>query len=176
MKKIICLTFILTFCFQTPANAGWLNVVMGFGEVIIKKIDSFAESAVDEISSIYHAMLKKDLPSSSETTDVATSFEETSASIGNAIKYGGYKVPRIGVKILNNCSKGYERLQLLNEETTFVYEQPNQKNEPIGYYKEQEQICLKITQPITDLKPRQDGQVWYKSNDGWYLGSSENKR
>ena len=69
-------------------------------------------------------------------------------------------------KILNNCSKGYERLQLLNEETTFVYEQPNQKNEPIGYYKEQEQICLKITQPITDLKPRQDGQVWYNSTTG----------
>ena len=100
MKKIICLTFILTFCFQTPANAGWLNVVMGFGEVIIKKIDSFAESAVDEISSIYHAMLKKDLPSSSEATEaVATSFEETSGSIGSAIEYGGYQVPRIGVKI-----------------------------------------------------------------------------
>ena len=176
MKKIICLTFILTFCFQTPANAGWLNVVMGFGEVIIKKIDSFAESAVDEISSIYYAMLKKDLPSSSEATEAVSSFEETSGLIGSVIEYGGYQVPRIGVKIFNNCSKGYERLQLLNEETTFVYEQPNQNNEPIGYYKEQEQICLKITQPIIDHQPRQDGQIWYKSNDGWYLGSSENKR
>ena len=176
MKKIICLTFVLTFCFQTPANAGWLNVVMGFGEVIIKKIDSFAESAVDEISSIYYAIFKKDLPPTQKATEAISSFEETSGSIGNIIEYGDYQVPYIGVKILNNCSKGYERTQLLNEEITFVYEQPNQNNKPTGYYKEQEQICLKITQPITELKPRQDGQIWYKSNDGWYLGSSENKR
>ena len=171
MKKIICLTFVLTFCFQTPANAGWIKVVMELGEVIIKKIDSLAESAVDEISYIYHAMLKKDLPSSSEASKAVSSFEETSGSIGSVIEYGGYQVPHIGVKIFNNCSKGYERLQLLNEEITFVYEQSNQNNKPIGYYKEQEQICLKITQPITYLKPRQDGQIWYKSNDGWYLGS-----
>ena len=119
---------------------------------------------------------KKDLPSSSEATEAVSSFEETSGSIGNVIEYGGYQVPRIGVKILNNCSKGYERLQLLNEETTFVYEQPNQNNEPIGYYKEQEQICLKITQPITDLNHGKMGRYGINQMMVGTWVASENKR
>ena len=182
MKKVMVLSLVFLFYFNAPAHAGWINVLATVGEIVIKKIDSVVDDAIDSIGDLYNRVSKgpseSQLPSKppNETGDLLGDI--TSQSCGEFCEFivfqGGFRIFRIWRKKYENqsqssCPDGFEHRRLQNVTETLIYQSPSQADKPLGYYGKRQIVCTEIeySGPVTGSNP--DGYNWYQSEEGWFL-------
>jgi len=182
MKKVFIFSLVFLFYLNTPAHAGWINILGTLGEIAIKKIDSLVDEAIDSIGDLYNRVSKG--PSESQIPSIPPNKirdllgDVKIQSCGEYCEYiifqGGYKIFRIGMKKYENqqkssCKKGFEHRRLQNPTYTIVYQLPSQEGEPLGYYEKKEVVCTKVDQSNVTIDATQESDMWYQSEDGWFL-------
>ena len=189
MKKAVVLSLVFLLYFNAPAHAGWINILGTLGEIVIKKIDSVVDDAIDSIGDLYNRVSKgpseSQIPSEplNEIGDLLG--EVKIQSCGEFCEYmvfeGGYQIFRIGMKKYakqrqSSCKKGFEHRRLHNPTYTIVYQLPSQAGEPLGYYEKQEVVCMKIDQSNVTIETTKESDMWYQSEDGWFLDAKTNEK
>lgn len=182
MKKAIILSLVFLFYYNGPAHAGWTKVVAEIGEIVIKKIDSIVDNAIDSIGDLYNRVSKgqpeSQLPSKppNETGDLLGDI--TSQSCGEFCEFivfqGGSRIFRIWRKKYENqsqssCPDGFEHRRLQNVTETLIYQSQSQAGKPLGYYGKRELICTKVGRSEVTFNSSPDGYMWYQSEAGWFL-------